>query len=95
MISYDGDPTSEMEEIIENVGIIASTTQGTVPFCRDMGIPDPTGRNVLDTESYLDAYLIDQIEEWEERAVVDSISFETKEQKIEPKVVIRRNDEQY
>ena len=50
--------------------------------------------NVLDKEAYLETNLIDQIEEWEERAVVKQIDTEQDDSgKLIPKVVIGRNDE--
>lgn len=93
MISYDGDKDEEMEEIVENAGTIASCTRGTVPFCRDMGIANYTGKNVINAAAHLESELIDQIEEWEERAVVRSVTFENEDSVLIPKVVIERNVE--
>lgn len=92
MIQYDENEDEEMAEIAENVGVIASSVKGTVPFCREMGISNPIGEGTISAEAHLESELIDQIEEWEERALVSSVVFETDKSRLKPKVVIRRND---
>ena len=93
MISYDGDGDEEMKEIAENAGTIASSVRGTVPFCRDMGVYNPTGKNVVSAEAHLESELIDQIEEWEGRAMVERVTFDADDSRLIPKVVIKRNAE--
>lgn len=93
MIYYTGD-NEEKDDIISCASTIASTVQGTMPFMRDMGIPGDMSGNILDQEAYLEMNLIDQIEEWEERAVVKQVDMELDDSgKLIPKVVIGRNDE--
>ena len=82
-----------MKEIAENAGTIASSVRGTVPFCRDMGVSNPTGKNVVSAEAHLESELIDQIEEWEERAAVERVTFDADDSRLIPKVVIKRNAE--
>lgn len=92
MIQYDENEDEEMAEIAENAGVIASSVKGTVPFCREMGVSNPIGEGTISAEAHLESELIDQIEEWEERALVSSVVFETDKSRLKPKVVIRRND---
>ena len=92
MIQYDENEDEEMAEIAENAGVIASSVKGTVPFCREMGISNPIGEGTISAEAHLESELIDQIEEWEERALVSSVVFETDKSRLKPKGVIRRND---
>lgn len=93
MICYKGDD-EEKDDIVACAATIASTVQGTMPYMRDMGIPGDMTGNTLDQEAYLEMNLIDQIEEWEERAVVKQITMEQDDGgKLIPKVVIERNDE--
>lgn len=93
MIQYADSNDAEMAEIAENAGKIASSVKGTVPFLRDMGITNPTGEGTISAEAHLESELIDQIEEWEERALVSSVTFEANKERLNPKVVIKRNDE--
>lgn len=93
MIYYTGDD-EEKDDIISCTSTIASTIQGTMPYMRDMGIPGDMPGNILDKEAYLEMNLIDQIEEWEERAVVKQVDMELDDDgRLIPKVVIGRNDE--
>lgn len=93
MISYIGDD-EEKEDIVSCSAMIASTVQGTMPFMRDMGILLDKSGNVPDQEAYLESNLIDQIEEWEERALVKEIHMEHDDNgKLIPKVVLERNAE--
>ena len=95
MIQYDENGDEEMREIAENAGTIASSVKGTVPFCRDMGVTNPTGEDTISAEAHLESELIDQIEEWEQRASVSSVVFQSENGALKPKVVIKRNVEEY
>ncbi len=65
-----------------------------MPYMRDMGIdPELTGRsNPAKKDAYEDD-VIEQIEEWEERVIVDEISVDIGKDGIKAKVVLRDNDE--
>lgn len=93
MIYYIGDD-DEKADIVSCASNVASTVQGTMPFMRDMGIPGDMSGNVIDQEAYLEANLIEQIEEWEERAIVEQVvNRRDSDGAIKQKVVIRRNVE--
>lgn len=93
MIDYNGED-QDKEDIISCAAMIVTTVQGTMPYMRDMGIPGGMPGNVLDKSASLEMNLIDQIEEWEERAVVEQVSMKQDATgKLIPKVVIGRNAE--
>lgn len=93
MISYTGND-EEKEDIVACADVIASTVQGTMPFMRDMGITMKSSGSIMDQAAYMESELIDQIEEWEERAVVKEIHVEQDDSgMLRPKVVIVRNVE--
>lgn len=93
MISYVGNQ-KDADDICHCAGNIISTVRGTMPYMRDMGIdPRLTGRsNPANQDAYEDD-VIEQIEEWEERVIVDEISTDANEGKLEVKVVLKDNDE--
>lgn len=71
-------PSSEIEEILQNVRTIITTRRGTVPLDRDFGLswehidkPLPVAMTLMQAE------IIDAIEEYEPRATVESVQFET------------------
>ncbi|WP_113673761.1 GPW/gp25 family protein [Vallitalea guaymasensis] len=76
-------PESLTEEVLQNVAMIISTPQYTVPLDRGFGLPRrfidkplPVARAILVSE------VLDAIEKYEPRAVVRNISFVQDEQNI-------------
>lgn len=71
-------PSSVVEEVIQNIQVILSTQQGTVPLDRDFGID----WSAVDEASpmammLLRSSIIDALKAYEPRAVVRSIEFKT------------------
>ena len=95
-IIYTGS-SAERDNIIACTGMILTTARGTMPYVRDMGIPD----DILgkDTPEAADEYLteaIDQIEAWDARVLVRQIDVAQDENGIiKPKVVLEDNGESY
>lgn len=89
MVKYNG-TRSDAEDIMECADTILSTVQGTMPYMRSMGIDDSViGRNVLAAEEEYMESAIEQIETWEERAVVGEIEMlNTGGNGLEAKVVL-------
>lgn len=88
MVEYVGS-SKEAADIVECVGVIISTPHGTMPYMRDMGITsDVVGALTPDAESQLFNEVVDQVEEWEERATVGEVTQLVENEKIIPKVVI-------
>lgn len=93
MISYIGN-RKDADDICHCAGNIIATVRGTMPYMRDMGIdPGLTGRSdPVNRDAYEDD-VIEQVEEWEERVIVDEIAVTAIEERIEAKVVLKDNDE--
>ena len=73
-------PKNELEEIIQNVKTIISTPKGSVPLMRDFGVD----WQVIDTltpelELKLKEEIFTQIERWEKRVKVKTISINADE----------------
>lgn len=91
MIEFCGE-NKNSPDIIKCAQNILSSIQGTIPYMRDMGMPDElVGRNAPTLKEGYESYVIDQIETWEERAIVSSIDFSKNEKdgRLEPKVVLK------
>lgn len=81
-------PQTELEEIIQNVKTILSTPKGTVPLMRDFGV----SWNIIDTltpelEMKIKEEVFTQVERWEKRAKVKTISVEPS-QEGKPKIFV-------
>ncbi len=70
-------PETETEEILQNIRTILATRVGTVPLDRDFGLswehldkPYPVARSLMT------AAIVEAIENYEPRAVVDSVDFD-------------------
>ena len=77
-------PKTEIEEIMQNIKTILSTYKGTVPLMRDFGI-DPNLIDQLQTESFkqrLKSEIITQIEKYESRIKIKTVSLYTKNKKL-------------
>jgi len=89
MVYYNG-TAADGENIVSCAGMILGTVRGSMPYMRDMGIPeDVLGRNTPEAE---DAYVdeaSEQVEMWDERVMVGEIAVEQDaEGKIQARVVL-------
>ena len=88
MIEYQGD-SKEAADIIDCVGTIISTPYGTMPYMRDMGISsDIIGSSTPAAQEQLFNEVVEQVDDWEDRATVSEVTFETDGKHTIPKVVI-------
>lgn len=93
MVEVNGN-LRKAEDVAVCVGCILETPYGTMPYMRDMGITAGVpGRNTPDAEGNYVNEVMEQVELWEERAVVQEVSFVEKNEKIIPKVVIGRGEQ--
>lgn len=84
VFAYDEDYTrgkisdTEQKSIASCIQTIASTTYGTVPYAREMGLKQmlPRNNSELARNEYA-AELSDAIEEWEDRVSVKEVLFTT------------------
>ena len=89
-ITMENGLNSESEDMISCARNIITTVQGTMPYMRDMGIPD----DIISRSSpqAADAYVVsatEQIEIWDERLCVSNIRMEMDTDGIlQPKVVL-------
>lgn len=89
MISFS--PSSEEEEILQNVRTILATVKGSIPLDRDFGIdasyldePIPVAKAKLASE------IVTALKKYEARVTVTSISFTgTEDGILKPKVQVR------
>ncbi len=88
MIEYVGS-RRDAADIAACANTILSSVKGTIPFLRDMGLPDDIiGNSPADAEgAYIDA-AIEQIEAWDERVVVGEIACQIQGRTIDAKVVL-------
>jgi Phage baseplate assembly protein W len=89
-------PKTLVEEILQNVAMILSTTKNTAPLYRDFGLsarfldmPTPAAEAILVAE------LFDAIEDYEPRAQIINVSFERDERtgKVIPRLEVEINAE--
>lgn len=73
-------PSSEIEEIVQNVRTIVATRLGTVPLDRDFGLTwEHIDKPIDVAKSLTTAEVISLIEKYEPRAKVQSVSFSNSE----------------
>lgn len=87
----DFSPETVKKEILQNIAMILSTPKYTVPLYRNFGIStEVIDRPIAIAESLLIGEIYDNIEKYESRAEVISVSFEEKhlEGKLIPKVEV-------
>ena len=73
-------PATYIEEILQNVAMIISTTKNTAPLYRDFGISAAfLDKPTVAAEAILIAEILDAIEMYEPRAEVLNVSFERDE----------------
>ncbi len=88
MVIFNG-PVENAEDITLCAGTILSTPHGSMPYMRDFGITMEALQEFSrgeDGSYYVQA--TDQIEEWEERAQVSSITCVADGDTMKPKVVL-------
>lgn len=74
----DLNPPNVHQEVLQNVAVIVATYKNSVPMMRGFGIDNRVvHRPVPVAEDLIASQLYEQIEEYEPRAIVNQISFET------------------
>lgn len=92
MVEYVG-KRKDADDIVTCAEMILSTVQGTMPYMRDMGIPSEViGKDISESEDMYTMEAIDQIETWEDRAVVDEIQIQKSDGALGAKVVLKDVD---
>jgi len=89
-------PQTVIEEVVQNVAMIISTPQFTVPLMREFGLPMRfIDKPIQAARSLLIAEIYDAIEKYEPRAIIQSVSFEEDHEagKLIPKVEVKINGE--
>jgi phage baseplate assembly protein W len=84
-------PSSEEEEIIQNVRTILKTRIGTVPFARDLGITwEHLDKPLPVAKSIMQAAIVDAIADFEPRAKVEKVIYkgDGMEGILSPRVII-------
>lgn len=76
-LSISFHPSSEVEEILQNVRTIILTRRGSVPLDRDFGLSwEHIDKPVHIAQALTRAEIIEAIEKEEPRAVIESVEFE-------------------
>lgn len=71
------EPENVYQEIAQNIAVILSSIQKSIPMLRGMGLPGELyGRPLPVVENILVGYVYDQIEEYEPRAILGELTFE-------------------
>lgn len=71
-------PANEHQEVLQNVAVILDTVQNSCPMFRDFGLPGTLlGRPQNIVENMLVGALYDQIEQFEPRADIADVAFES------------------
>lgn len=89
-------PESLIEEVLQNVAMILSTTKNTAPLARDVGLPARfVDKPIPVAEAILIAEVLDAIEKHEPRAEVEGVSFERDEStgKVIPRLEVAIKDD--
>lgn len=78
LLDIDLDPANVHREVLQNVAIILDTIRKSVPMLRDLGIPgEYLGRPVNVVENEIVGEIYDQVERYEPRAIIASVTIET------------------
>jgi len=65
-----------VSSVLQNIAVILSTPKGTVPLCRDFGLPwDLLDKPIPVVKNMLVAPIREAIERWEPRAAFVNVSF--------------------
>ena len=85
------DGTPEVEEILQNVNVILTTPEGSVPFDRAFGIDvELLDMPINEAKSLYVVEAVTKVRKYEPRAVVDHVEFDGgTEGKLIPRVVLR------
>lgn len=89
------DGNSEVEEILQNVNVILTTPEGSVPFDRAFGIDvEILDMPINEAKSLYVVEAVTKVRKYEPRAVVDHVEFDVgTEGKLIPRVVLRIESE--
>lgn len=88
MIAYEG-KSNDVNDIVQCAETILTTPYGSMPYMRDFGITLDV--LAMDTPSVQDDFFnqaVDQMETWEERAIIRQVDAVLEDGKIKPKVVL-------
>lgn len=88
-------PQTVVEEVLQNLSMILSTTKYSVPLDRDFGLSARfIDKPIAIAEAILVSELLDAVEKYEPRAEVLNVSFERDERtgKITPRLEVEIND---
>ncbi len=70
-------PENVHQEVLQNVAIILDTVMKSAPMLRGLGLPgELLKRPISVVQNTLVAYIYDQIDEYEPRAIIGGITFE-------------------
>ncbi len=92
--AIDFAPATEIEEIMQNLRTIISTTKWSVPLDRDFGISgDYVDEPMLSAKALLASEIISAIQTYEPRVSVETISFTAKEDgTLNPRIEVSINE---
>lgn len=87
-------PATEIEEILQNLRAIISTTKWSVPLDRDFGISgDYVDEPMLSAKALLTSEIITAIQTYEPRVSVETISFTAKDDgTLSPRIEVSINE---
>ena len=75
--NIDLSPKNEYQEVLQNVAIIIDTVMKSAPMLRGLGLPGELLKRPINVvENMLVAYIYDQIDEYEPRAIIGGVTFE-------------------
>ena len=75
--SIDLAPANVHQEVLQNVAVILDTVMKSAPMLRGLGLPGELFKRPINVvQNMLVAYIYDQIDEYEPRAVIGGVTFE-------------------
>ncbi len=70
-------PANVHQEVLQNVAIILDTVMKSAPMLRGLGLPGELLKRPINVvENMLVAFIYDQIDEYEPRAIIGGVTFE-------------------
>ena len=70
-------PENVYQEVLQNIAIILDTVMKSVPMLRGLGLPGELLKRPLPVvKNMLVAYIYDQIDKYEPRAIIGGVTFE-------------------
>ncbi|GEN83636.1 hypothetical protein SLU01_19480 [Sporosarcina luteola] len=87
----DGSTDVDVKEVLDNVNVILTTPEGSVPFDRSFGMSvDLLDMPMDEAKSMYVVEAVTKVRKYEPRAVVDHVDFSGNEEgKLIPRVVLR------